>query len=316
MKSPRQAPAAARGGPRQVSLFGVLLRGMLMGAADIVPGVSGGTVAFITGIYGRLLAALSGADLKAARDILAGRWRRVWRRVDGAFLLTLITGIAISVFSLARVIAHLLATQTLPVWAFFFGLILASGVTFTRRVPSWSPANALALALALLFAVAIGFAPAFSLPATLPGFFIAGFVAICAMILPGISGSFILLLLGMYPAVLRALDSLAWAPLGLFALGAGTGLLVFPRLLHALLVRFYAPTLAALTGFLFGSLALLWPWKLPRAPAGAQAVTPGAYAEALGDPRLALCLVSMAAGFAAVWWLENRFENRRGGPRR
>ena len=294
-------------GPRQISLPGVFLRGLLMGAADIVPGVSGGTVAFITGIYARFLAALSGADLHAARDVVAGHWGRVWRRVDGAFLLTLVTGIVISVFSLARVIAHLLETRALLVWAFFFGLILASGVALTRRVPAWSPASALALALALLAAVGVGFAPAFSLPATLPGFFIAGFVAICAMILPGISGSFILLLLGMYPAVLRALDRLDWAALGLFALGAGAGLLVFSRLLHALLARFYAPTLAALTGFLFGSLLLLWPWKLPRPPAGAHAVMPGAYAEAVGDPRLALCLVSMAAGFAAVCWLENRW---------
>ena len=293
--------------PDHALIPGVLLRGMLMGAADIVPGVSGGTVAFITGIYQRLLAALSGADLDAARDVLAGRWRRVWRRVDGAFLLTLVAGIVISVFSLARVIAYLLDTRPLLVWAFFFGLILASGLTLTRRVPAWSPPEALALALALLAAVGVGLAPAFSLPATPLGFFIAGFIAICAMILPGISGSFILLLLGMYPAVLRAIESLAWAPLGLFALGAGAGLLAFSRLLHALFERFHAPTLAALTGFLFGSLLLVWPWRLPRAAAGGRAVTPGAYADAVGDPGLALCLVSMAAGFAAVWLLENRW---------
>lgn len=304
--------AAADSGPGGVpgqSLFpGILLRGMLMGAADIVPGVSGGTMAFITGIYHRLLRAISAVDLPALAMLRRGDWRTAWNHVDGSFLLMLVVGIAISVFSLARVITYLLHTQPLLLWSFFFGLIFASAVTLTRHVQNWSAAAVLGLLAGALAAGLIAVSPSLALPDTPLSFFFAGFVAICAMILPGVSGSFILVLLGMYPAVLEAVETAALSRLVLFVAGAGCGLLVFSRLLNLLLKRFHAATLATLTGFLFGSLLVVWPWKV-ESEAGAvlRPVSPQHYAELVGDSQLFLCLLLILVGFCMVWMLERRW---------
>lgn len=294
---------------RAIGLFpGVLLRGVLMGAADIVPGVSGGTMAFITGIYHRLISAITSFDFPLLRCVISGQWREAFRRSDAAFLATLLLGIAISVFSLARLITSLLDAQPLLLWSFFFGLILASAVVLTRHVSRWSLASGFGLLLGALFAGAIGVSPAFALPITPASFFVAGFFAICAMILPGISGSFILVLLGMYPPVLAAIESFDWMLLTLFSLGAGTGLLVFSRFLSYLLSSHHNPTLATLTGFLFGSLLVVWPWKAPPSDIGVMLpITPEEYAFAYGDSKLILCVALILLGFLAVWLLESRW---------
>ena len=258
------APKATSAPPAGTPLFpGVFLRGMLMGAADIVPGVSGGTMAFITGIYQRLISAISSIG-----PHLLLQWRRegfasVWAAVDGCFLLTLLSGIAVSVFTLARLIALLLATQPVLLWSFFFGLILASALVLTRHVQHWHVGTVAALLAGLAIAATIGLSPAVNLPVAPASFFVAGFIAICAMILPGISGSFVLVLLGLYPAVLEAIRGFELIPLGLFAAGAACGLLAFSRVLRLLLANYHGTTLATLTGFLFGSLPVVWPWKLP-----------------------------------------------------
>lgn len=287
---------------------GVLLRGVLMGAADIVPGVSGGTMAFITGIYHRLISAITAFDIPLLRCVIAGQWREAFRRSDAAFLATLLLGIAISIFSLARLITSLLDTQPLLLWSFFFGLILASAVVLTRHVSRWNVLCGVGLLLGTACAGAIGLSPAFALPVTPVSFFIAGFFAICAMILPGISGSFILVFLGMYPAVLAAIESFDWALLGLFSLGAGTGLLVFSRFLSYLLRVHHNATLATLTGFLFGSLLVVWPWKSAPSDIGVMLpLSPGDYALAFGDSQLVLCVAFILLGFLAVWLLESRW---------
>ncbi len=167
--------------------MGVFLRGVLMGAADIVPGVSGGTMAFITGIYDRLLSSIRAFDLQFLRWLSRGNVRRAWEHVDGAFLLTLGAGIATSILSLARMIAWLLDAYPVPLWAFFFGLILASALVLLRQVPHWTAARCACLVAGLVIAAAIALSPVVALPAGLPAVFIAGFIAICAMILPGIS---------------------------------------------------------------------------------------------------------------------------------
>lgn len=297
-----------------ISLFpGVLLRGVLMGAADIVPGVSGGTVAFITGIYQRLLAAISAADVVLLRELLRGGWRSAWQRLDGAFLLALFCGIAISIFSLARLISAALESHPLQLWSFFFGLILASALVLNRHVATWRAGTVAGLLAGALLAAAVGVSPATELPIQPLSFFIAGFFAICAMILPGISGSFILVLAGMYEPVLEAIESLELLPLGCFGAGAACGLLLFSRLLNYLLREWHAPTLATLTGFLYGSLVVVWPWKLPsQAPGTALPVLPQRYAEAVADPHLLACVGLMLLGFAMVWLLESRW----GGPER
>ncbi|MFK7830716.1 MAG: DUF368 domain-containing protein [Congregibacter sp.] len=290
------------------SLPGVFLRGILMGAADIVPGVSGGTIAFITGIYQRLLKAISALDLSIPGLLLRGEWNTVWRAVDGSFLLALLLGIVTSVFSLASLISHWLETQPLLLWSFFFGLILASTLVLTRHVAAWTWMRAVGLLLGAAIAALLGLSPEVALPGGYGSFFFAGFIAICAMILPGVSGSFILVLLGMYPAVLSAVDSLDLVSLVAFTGGAICGLLAFARLLSLLLERYHAATLATLTGFLFGSLLVVWPWKLLAAESGRSIpVLPADYAVALGESQWIPCLLLMAVGFVLVMLLETRW---------
>lgn len=290
------------------SKAGVFVRGMLMGAADIVPGVSGGTMAFITGIYQRLIAAITAFDLTIARQVLRGDLVAAWKRVDGTFLMMLGLGIATSVFTLARAISYLLETQPIALWAFFFGLILASAAVLLRHIRSWSLATVVALAGGAAIAAFIGLSPAFTFPGGSLSFFLAGFIAICAMILPGISGSFILVLFGMYPRLLEAVRELDVPTLLLFTVGAGCGLLTFSRLLRYALERYHAVTLAALTGFLFGSLPVVWPWKLNALDeVPARPVSPVRYTELLGDSQVPLSVVLMAAAFLAVWLLERRW---------
>ena len=295
--------------------FGVFLRGMLMGAADIVPGVSGGTIAFITGIYDTLLGSIRAFDLQFLAFLGRLDIRGAWQHVNGGFLLALLLGIATSIFSLARLISWVLEHHPVPLWAFFFGLILASAVVLLRQIEGWTPARVLCLLAGAGAAGWIAFAPTASLDAGLVGVFLSGFLAICAMILPGISGSFILVLLGMYGTVLAAVKSLDLLFLLVFILGAGAGLLCFSRLLHWLLHRFHQATMALLTGFLFGSLVIVWPWKQVldwvqgshgQLKAAQQVpVSPAEYLALTGqEPAVALCLGLMVVGFAVVWLID------------
>ncbi|MBN7796759.1 DUF368 domain-containing protein [Parahaliea mediterranea] len=293
-----------------------------MGAADIVPGVSGGTMAFITGIYDRLLGSIRSFDLAALRLLLAGRVRELWRHVDGAFLLALLAGIATSILSLARLISWVLEHHPVPLWAFFFGLILASALVLLQQVGRWTPGRVACLALGAGAALLVALSPAMGLGGGLAGVFLAGFVAICAMILPGISGSFILVLLGMYATVLAAIKSLDLLFIAVFALGAACGLMVFSRLLYWLLHRFHAATMALLTGFLFGSLAVVWPWKRaldwvvdsqgePR-PVQQVPILPAEYLQLTGDsPQTWLCLGLAVFGALAVWLVHWRWGGAR-----
>ncbi len=302
--------------PPGKSPLGVFLRGLLMGAADIVPGVSGGTMAFITGIYETLLGSISSVDLEFARRLLRLDIRGAYDHVNGTFLLCLLAGIATSVLTLARLIGWVLEHHPVPLWAFFFGLILASALVLLKQVRSWTPQRVAALLAGGVFATAVALTPVVNLHIGAPGIFIAGFVAICAMILPGISGSFILVLLGMYGTVLTALKGLDIVFIAIFAAGAGCGLLFFSRILHWLLARFHEATMALLTGFLFGSLLVVWPWKqvlewVPSSdgslkPAHQLPVLPGNFETLTGQaPQLGFCLLLMVIGFALVWLVEH-----------
>ena len=295
--------------------LGVFLRGVLMGAADIVPGVSGGTIAFITGIYDTLLGSIRAFDLA----LLALLWRLdirgAWQHVNGGFLLALLAGIGTSIFSLARIFSWVLDHHPVPLWAFFFGLILASAAVLLRQIEGWTVPRALCLLAGAVAAGAIAFLPVANMDFGLAGVFLSGFLAICAMILPGISGSFILVLLGMYGTVLGAVKSLDISFLLVFILGAGSGLLCFSRLLHWLLHRFHQATMALLTGFLFGSLVIVWPWKQvldwvrdshgELKPSQQVPVSPADFFALTGqDPTVWLCVGLMALGFAAVWLID------------
>lgn len=239
----------------------LLVKGMAMGAADVVPGVSGGTVAFITGIYDELLHSLKQIGPAVLGILFKQGIAAAWRHINGNFLLAVFGGILLSLKTFASIIGYCLDNFPLLVWAFFSGLIAASIVLLIKQQPRWAWQEYVACAVGTLFIVWISLAS----PAQLPGhwwmLFLGGFVAICAMILPGISGSFILLLAGLYPVVLTAINDLDLAALASLAGGCVMGLLVFSRVLAWLLDHYHRVTLATLIGFLLGSLNVTWPWK-------------------------------------------------------
>ncbi len=237
------------------------LKGMAMGAADVVPGVSGGTVALITGIYTALIESIRAFDLTFFHMLLKGQFQACWQKVNANFLLPLIAGIACSLFSLAKLITMALERYPTQLYAFFIGLILASAVVLLRDIKQWRGALIASLLLGLAFMLGVAemrpmeFTPS---PIVLFG---AGAIAICAMILPGISGSFLLLMMGLYPFVLTAVHELDIAKLAIFASGCALGLLSFVRLLSWLLARYHDLLMSFLIGVLFASLRVLWPWQ-------------------------------------------------------
>lgn len=236
-------------------------KGFCMGASDVVPGVSGGTMAFILGIYEELIFAIKSFDLIAMRLLLTFRIKAFLDRTSWRFLLSVGTGILLAVFSLARVLHWLLEHRAVLIWSFFFGLILASLITVSRRIQTWNP---LVWMLFFLGAGAtyylVGLVPA-STPEEPWFLFLCGAVAICAMILPGISGSFILVLMGQYYRVLGAVKTGDLYVLSLVAAGAVIGIAVFSRILAWLFKKYHDLVVAMLTGLMLGSLRKVWPWK-------------------------------------------------------
>lgn len=234
---------------------------MGMGAADVVPGVSGGTIAFITGIYEELINSIKSVNLQAVRFFFTGRWSSFWKQVNGNFLLAVFSGIFISVLSLAKFLEYLLEHQPVLIWSFFFGLVLASSYAVSRKIGRWNYAIILALVSGTAFAFFItSVTPATTTDAS---WFVilSGGLASCAMILPGISGSFILLLLGKYSFALHAVNERIFMDLLLLGAGAVTGLILFANLLSWLLKKYHDLTVALLVGFMIGSLNKIWPWK-------------------------------------------------------
>lgn len=305
-----------------MSSFGIFIRGVLMGAADIVPGVSGGTIALITGIYGTLLNSIRCFDIECLKQVFRGDIRGAWDHVNGRFLTALLLGIATSILSLARLVSWLLQDYPVPLWSFFFGLVLASALVLLRQIEGWSVLRTLYLAAGAAVALWVALSPVVTLELGLVAVFLSGFIAICAMILPGISGSFILVLLGMYATVLSALRSFDVLFILVFASGAAAGLICFSRFLHWLLRRAHQETMAVLTGFLFGSLAVVWPWKKvldwvvgshgELKPAQQVPVFPSEYWSISGqDPTVALCLGLMLVGFLGVWLIDFRWGGSR-----
>lgn len=294
-----------------ISSVGIFLRGAAMGTADLVPGVSGGTVALITGIYPRLLAAVTAADAAAVRLLLKGQWLGLWRHVDGAFLLPLMLGIGSAIFALASTLKLLLETQPLLVWSFFCGLVLLSSLALIRtEVTKLTPMVGLMFFIGVVIMLTLGLGTGISFPQHLGGFFVAGLLGICAMILPGISGSFILLLLGMYGPIITAVADRELLPLLVFAVGCAVGLLTFSRFLTFVLARARVATLALLVGFLLGSLVILWPWQQvlqttidpegQARPIQTVPITPAHYQTISGDSQWLGCLLSALLGAGVV----------------
>lgn len=315
MTSEPRGQALTESGRRQ-HLFTVFLRGMAMGAADIVPGVSGGTIAFITGIYFRLLEAVGALPGAALEHLIRGRFRVFWQDCDGAFLLSLLAGILLSIATLATAISHVLAEYPILIWSFFFGLILASVWHVGGQVRHLATALVLPFLVGVIFAAWVTMLPANELAPSPLVFFGAGAVAICAMILPGISGSFILVILGMYLPVLEAIRNLELVTLLIFAGGCLIGLLSVARLITWAFQRFHDPVLALLTGFMVGALNKVWPWKETlswrtnsageQVPLDEASVSPMSYAEISGqEPQLLLAVLCALAGLLLVVVVEH-----------
>jgi putative membrane protein len=239
----------------------ITLRGIGMGAADVVPGVSGGTIAFITGIYEELINSIKNINMEAVRLLFSGRWKSFWKQINGNFLLSVFAGVFISVLSLARLLAYLLEHHPVLIWSFFFGLIVASSYVVSRKIKNWDYPKVVALVGGIGIAFYITSVTPASTTDAVWFIVISGALASCAMILPGISGSFILLLLGKYAFVLHAVNERIILDLALVALGAVMGLLLFANILSWLLNRYHDVTIAVLVGFMIGSLNKIWPWK-------------------------------------------------------
>ena len=300
-----------------------------MGAADVVPGVSGGTIAFITGIYEEFLATISGLKLSLFKTWKQQGFKAMWVEMNGNFLLALFLGIGISIASLAKLLEYLLAYHAILLWSFFFGLILASIWLVGKTVQKWNVQNIIGLMLGAISAYMITVMTPTEGTGNLMYIFICGSIAICAMILPGISGSFILILLGAYTTVLGAvsgaLSSLRageWTVftdhavlLGAFMIGCVFGLIAFSRLLNFLFKKSKNLIIAILTGFLIGSLNKIWPWKLTTLwgtnshresiPLVQENLSPAKFAEINHtDSQFAFCLLLMLVGLGLIIVLE------------
>jgi putative membrane protein len=239
----------------------ISFKGMAMGAADAVPGVSGGTIAFISGIYEELINTISNVNLNTLKVLKTEGIKAFWEKVNGNFLLALLTGMVISFASFMKLAKYLIEQHPILIWSFFFGLIIASILFIAKQITKWNIATILAVIVGAALAYYITSLPSMASNDNPFFLFFAGAIAICAMILPGISGSFILVILGAYKTLSVAIDSLDLKKIAIFALGAIVGLLSFSRVLKWLFKHYHNITLAVLTGFIFGSLNKIWPWK-------------------------------------------------------
>ncbi|MDN3618900.1 DUF368 domain-containing protein [Polaribacter undariae] len=288
------------------------LKGMGMGAADVVPGVSGGTIAFISGIYEELLGSISNVNLGLFKTLKKDGLKAAWTQLNGNFLAALFIGIFISIISLAKVIKYLLENEPILLWSFFFGLVLASIIYIAKQITKWNAISVIVLVLGAFLAYYITTLNPLVSENSSPLFiFLAGAIAICAMILPGISGSFILVLLGAYKPVLDALNNRDFKTILVFMAGAIIGLLTFSRVLKWLFKHYKNITLAALTGFIIGSLNKIWPWKETltwrtnshgvEVPFNQQSVSPFSFN---GDAELTMAIVLAVVGFVIILGME------------
>ncbi len=250
--------------PNGRRLTGVFACGIAIGLADLVPGVSGGTLALITGIYGRLIKALNlCASPTVWLFLFKGQLRVMWRAIDGTFLLVLFSGAVVAIVTAATPLRHLLINQSIALLSFFCGLTFVAALRILYKLRPFNLLLILCVLGGMGTAMLVVFAPTATLQNAPPlsGYFLAGMLALCAMILPGISGSFVLLLIGVYPFLIDAVHELNFAVLLSFASGGLLGLALFAKLLRKLLVHLYLPVMAVLASFMLGVLPKLWPWK-------------------------------------------------------
>ncbi len=288
------------------------LRGLGMGAADVIPGVSGGTIAFITGIYQELIFSIKSVNKEFVRLLFSQGIVTAWKHINGSFLLAVFSGVLISIFSLARLISWLLVVYPKLVWAFFFGLIIASALHVGKKITHWNTAAVVSLLAGVVVAAYVTIATPAITPEAGWFVFLSGSIAITAMILPGISGSFILLLLGKYEFMLNAVKDLQVSIIAIFGVGCVVGIISFSNVISWFFRKFPNATMALLTGFMLGSLNKLWPWKEvtkyhvnsagEEVPFLERSISPFTYPEVTGNDNMLWQIIVFAlAGFLLIF---------------
>lgn len=294
----------------------LVLKGIGMGAADVVPGVSGGTIAFMTGIFEELVSSINSLDVKALNMLAHGKLKDFWRHINGSFLISVFAGILLSVATLAKLMQYLLHYHPVETWAFFFGLIVASSIVMLRDVKGWNAMSVIFIVLGVILGVVVCTLSPTETTNDLWFIFLSGAIAICAMILPGISGSFILLILGKYEYIMSVISGLTSGHVSdnlpilcVFGAGAVCGIIAFSRFLHWLLQRFHRQTLLIMAGFIIGSLVKVWPWsnmdavKASQFPSLSDDMLKLVPAEAV-DMHYATAIVFAVIGFIIVMGIE------------
>ena len=306
-----------------IEILATSLKGLAMGAADLVPGVSGGTVALITGIYGRLINSIKCFDVRAFKLLLRGKVLEFIRYVDGIFLLALGFGIAISIFSFARAVDYLLDNYPLVLFSFFIGLISASSIIIIRKIKEWTLTNYISFIFGVIGALLLSTLNEYTTPNSLFFVFLSGIIGVSAMLLPGISGSFILLLMGKYAYMINAVKEFDLPVLFVFALGYMVGGLVFAKVLNWVLKRYFEISLLFLTGLMLGSFNKIWPWRVIDRGNSTIGVGDYVYSKSVlpweyqsfenADPQIAICVLSVIFGFVLVLlmnWLSYKYSDK------
>jgi len=282
-----------------------------MGAANVIPGVSGGTIAFITGIYERLINALKSFDLSILKLLTKGKFKEIIEKTDAKFLALVFLGVAISILSLAKLLELAFENYETLTLAFFFGLIIASVWAVGKQIGNWGSGVIVALLIGIIIAVGIAFLPPAQANSGFFYVFLCGVVAVCSMILPGLSGSYILLLMGNYVLVLRAISSLDFGILIPLMVGVVIGLVLFSRLLSYLFSHYKDLTIALLSGFVAGSLVIIWPWKetIYELFEGKEKATGYIWQLPIIDTQFFIALGLIVLGFFTVWFIEKQADN-------
>jgi putative membrane protein len=287
----------------------ITLKGMAMGIAELVPGVSGGTIAFVTGIYEEFISSINNISLSTFKTLKNDGFKAFWTKLNGNFLVVLFGGMLISILSFSKLISWLLEFHPIPIWAFFFGLVLASVIFVAKAITKWNVVSIMLFIVGTVVAFYITTLPPSANTDSLPFLFFSGALAICAMVLPGISGSFILVLLGSYKTILDALNDKDFEIIIAVGLGVVFGILSFARVLKWMFANYKNATLAVLTGFILGSLNKIWPWKnvLEVIKIGKKEIiideniSPFAFE---GDSQLTFAMVTALIGFSLIFILE------------
>ncbi|WP_346882029.1 DUF368 domain-containing protein [uncultured Algibacter sp.] len=289
----------------------ISFKGLAMGAADAVPGVSGGTIAFISGIYEELINTISNVNISLFKTLFSQGFKIFWKQLNGSFLLALLSGIIISFVSFMKLAKYLLEFHPILIWSFFFGLIVASIFFVGKQITKWSATTVMALIVGAIIAFYVSKLPSLGTNESPWFLFIAGAIAICAMILPGISGSFILIILGAYKTLSNAIHNIDFTKIIIFVCGAIVGLLSFSHVLKWLFKHYHNITLAILTGFIFGSLNKVWPWKNTlswhtdskglETPLLQESISPFSFN---GDSQILFAAILMVLGFLTIFILE------------